>query len=418
VIGATAELVRAVLATSNGAPRAHRVHGMVLHLGVVPLDTVHGRFAVHLCQNLFTRGYVLLLARGDITTAEPVLARVHSSCVTSESYGSCDCDCAEQLDGALAAIAAAGRGALFYLMQEGRGAGFAAKARDRMLVQASRDRLTTFDAYERMGLGNDHRQYDEVAFARGLLHVTAPLTVLTNNPEKVESLARVGVPIAGTVPLQHTPSPFNLHYLAAKSASGHRLDVGDGNGGGDGVELPEIVETFTPYAEAGMPHLVRIASYLLPIVIRDGAAARDAPHWFRLHAYFDAAASIERVVLSYDDGRGAVPLVRVQRESLLDRFSPAGGGETRPAWNAVVQAFVAHGAGVAVMVAGDADRTAALLLARHAAAASRGGNGAHGAAQIQPLVDGGAGWDTGGVVASELAGAGIVTAPPLELARR
>src|SRR6185436_1559805 len=111
---------------------------------------------------------------GAVGAPAPLLARVHSSCVTSEAYGACDCDCAEQLAASLAEIAGAGRGVLFYLMQEGRGAGFAAKARDRMLVQTSRHRLTTFEAYARMGLDHDCRRYEEVGDLCRLLGVRAP----------------------------------------------------------------------------------------------------------------------------------------------------------------------------------------------------------------------------------------------------
>jgi len=124
-----------------------RLDGTLLAVDARPLSTPHGRFRAHRFHDLATERPVLALAYGTITGREPVLARVHSSCVTSEVYGACDCDCAEQLDAALAHVARRGRGVLFYLMQEGRGAGFVAKALDRMLVQASGHRLTTFDAW-------------------------------------------------------------------------------------------------------------------------------------------------------------------------------------------------------------------------------------------------------------------------------
>jgi 3,4-dihydroxy 2-butanone 4-phosphate synthase/GTP cyclohydrolase II len=92
-----------------------------------------------------------------------------------------------------------------------------------MMVQASRDRVTTFDAYARMGLGRDYRRYETVAFAAAALAITAPLTLLTNNPDKVAALRRANVAIEDVVPLEHAASPFNLHYLTAKSRSGHAL---------------------------------------------------------------------------------------------------------------------------------------------------------------------------------------------------
>src|SRR5215468_10688416 len=151
------------------------IDGSLLALDERPLNTVHGRFRAHRFHNLSTGQPAVAVATGDITGRSPLLARVHSSCITSEAFGACDCDCAEQLDAAIAQIAHGGRGALFYLMQEGRGAGFVAKALDRMLVQASGNRLTTFEAYAQLGLPDDQRSYGEVAAMVRLLGVTAPL---------------------------------------------------------------------------------------------------------------------------------------------------------------------------------------------------------------------------------------------------
>ena len=111
------------------------IHGALVLLGENAIETRYGRFVLHRFHDSAVRTPAFALTRGNVRTAKPLLTRVHSSCVTSEFYGGCDCDCAEQLDGALAAIAAEGRGAVFYLMQEGRGAGFVAKACDRMLAE-------------------------------------------------------------------------------------------------------------------------------------------------------------------------------------------------------------------------------------------------------------------------------------------
>src|SRR6185369_16928013 len=98
-----------------------------LYLGARPLSTRHGEFVVHIAQNLATGAVAFAVTLGDVGSPETLLARVHSSCVTSETFGGCDCDCVEQLDAALAQIASAGRGVVFYLLQEGRGAGLVAK---------------------------------------------------------------------------------------------------------------------------------------------------------------------------------------------------------------------------------------------------------------------------------------------------
>jgi len=356
--------------------------GQMLRRGAVPLDTVHGPFSAHVFQNVATGRYAFAVARGDVRGDEPLLARVHSSCVTSETFDGCDCDCVDQLDLALQRIAAAGRGVVFYLMQEGRGAGFSAKARDRMLVQASRHRLTTFDAYARMGLVADHRRYDEAGHVRRLLGATAPLVLLTNNPDKLAALRGLDVEVASTAPLRKEASPYNRHYLAAKSRSGHALGVPDGDAS---AELPEAVSEFAPYALADEPRFVHLATYLLPVRLRaardagaEGAAAsgQAAPRWFRLHAYFDLTGGREHVVLAYGDATAPAPLVRVQRESLLERFSLASGGREKRLWQESVRRIVAHGAGYAafVPVAGfdralreraAGDDVAALLLAHH-----------------------------------------------------
>ena len=148
------------------------------------IDTRYGRFRVQRFRSASSGEPALALLRGDVGGAEPLLVRVHSSCLTSEFLGALDCDCAEQLAGALAAIAHAGRGVLLYLMQEGRGAGLLAKARDRMMVQAHGERITTFEAYDRMGLPRDRRSYEAVPPLLAQLGIHAPLRLLTHNPEK------------------------------------------------------------------------------------------------------------------------------------------------------------------------------------------------------------------------------------------
>jgi GTP cyclohydrolase II len=320
------------------------IAGTVLRVDARPIATRHGTFTLHVCRDLARRTYLLVLALGDVASAAPLLARVHSSCVTSETYRGCDCDCAEQLDAALAAIAAAGRGVVFYLDQEGRGAGFAAKVRDRMLVQASHGRLSTFDAYALMGLRDDVRSYDAVAGVRAVLGITAPLTLLTNNPQKLATLTELGVPIAGSTALALPPSPFNHHYLAAKADAGHALAIRPDDAE---AEPPGPVAAIMPEALPSHPSLVRIGAYWLPVRTRDGGDPR--PQWFRLHAYADLALGRERVVLTYGDGTRTPALVRFQREALLERIPGDTPGIEQRRWSATVRAFVDHGAGVAVM---------------------------------------------------------------------
>jgi len=312
----------------------HGRDGLLVAVEHAPLPTSHGDFVVHRFHNCTSGMPALAVTCGDVTTPEPLLARVHSSCITSEAFGACDCDCAEQLGGALAHVARQGRGALFYLMQEGRGAGFVAKALDRMLVQASGGRLSTFEAYARLGLPADQRTYGEVAAMSRLLGICAPLRVLSNNPDKLAALRAAGTTVAGTEPLQIRTQAYSQHYLDAKSRAGHTVaataDI-------DPAVLPEAVAVVEPQALATAPHLVRVARYLLPI-------RRAQPAWLHLHAYVDTTARCDRVVLTYGHG-GTEVLVRIQRERMLERF-PVLTPRVRPGWDESIARIVAHGHGI------------------------------------------------------------------------
>ena len=295
--------------------------GTLVAVGREALATRHGEFVVHRFHDCTSGVPAFAVTCGDPAAPEPLLARVHSSCITSEAYGGRDCDCAEQLDAALAHMAGRGRGALFYLVQEGRGAGFVAKALDRMLVQASGNRLTTFDAYAALGIVADQRTYRAVPAMARLLGVTAPLQLLSNNPDKVAALRDAGAVVEGTEPLRIPPSAYSRHYLDAKSRAGHTLAATTGI---DPARLPEPVEMLGPQALSTAPDVVRLASYLLPV-------GGDRPAWFRLHVHLETASGRERVVLTHGAGGDDV-LVRLQRETLLDRL-PQRAPRFRPAWD-------------------------------------------------------------------------------------
>ena len=123
------------------------LHGTTLYIATCTLETRFGPFRTHIFQDLIDKHYIIALAFGDISDAEVLYTRLHSSCVTSETLRGCDCDCVQQLEGAFQVIAEKGSGIIFYLMQEGRGVGYVGKSRDRMMVQASLDQLSTFQAY-------------------------------------------------------------------------------------------------------------------------------------------------------------------------------------------------------------------------------------------------------------------------------
>lgn len=286
-----------------------------LRLGEHPLANAHGEFDVHFFRDLAHDATAMAISLGDLGRSAPLLARVHSSCVTSECLMGCDCDCSEQLEGALATMAREGRGVVFYLMQEGRGAGLTAKARDRMIVQASGNRITTFEAYASMGLPADLRSYDAVAPMSRLLGIRAPIRLLTNNPEKSAAVASAleseKIEVCGTESIQGPTSPFNRDYLTAKHDSGHALDRPSRLAG---ALPPTRVRVFEPMALPGDPRRVVTASYFLPIAlpatldtsaeaVRMAGDAADPVTWFRLSVVYDRMAERESILLSASDAQ-------------------------------------------------------------------------------------------------------------------
>lgn len=184
------------------------IHGTTLYVASCTLDTRYGPFQAHVFQDLIHKGYVIALTHGNLSSGKALYTRIHSSCVTSETLRGCDCDCVQQLEGALEIIAQREQGILFYLMQEGRGVGYIAKARDRMLVQASQDRISTFQAYAAMGLKKDYRDYEDVMHAATLLGLKkARFILLTNNPDKIEAMRAQGLKVVRAEPIEFEPSP-------------------------------------------------------------------------------------------------------------------------------------------------------------------------------------------------------------------
>ncbi len=287
----------------SGAQVDIPIEEATLALGRRPLLRRDAAFDVRFFRDLRTDTTAMALACGDLTSPAPLLARVHSSCVTSECLSGRDCDCVEQLDAALAEIAREGRGLVYYLMQEGRGAGLTAKARDRMIVQASGGRLTTFEAYASMGLPADLRRYDVVAPISRLLGLRAPLRLLSSNPEKAEGVAQAladeKIEVVETLALSTGASAFNRDYLDAKHAAGHALDRPSDR---RGATPPVRVRAFEPIALPGRPESVVTASYFLPIELPGpsrGETGRSwAVEWFRASVVYDRETERESIVLS------------------------------------------------------------------------------------------------------------------------
>ncbi|MEM9174804.1 MAG: GTP cyclohydrolase II [Myxococcota bacterium] len=290
-----------------------------LRLGEHRVAHAQGDFDVHFFRDLANETTAMAITVGDPTLGQPLLARVHSSCVTSESLMGRDCDCREQLEGALATMARAGRGVLFYLLQEGRGAGLTAKARDRMMVQASGNRITTFEAYASMGLPADLRRYDLVAPMSRLLGVRAPIRLMTNNPDKAAAvgdvLATEKIELLGTETIQGPTSPFNSDYLHAKRASGHALDPPSRR---EGAAPPVDVRVFDPVALPGDERRVVTASYFLPV--RLPSSSTDLVEWFRMSVVYDRDRERESILLSRGEDEPDLAPVEAVRVGLLDRL--------------------------------------------------------------------------------------------------
>jgi GTP cyclohydrolase II len=153
--------------------------------------------------------------------AQPVPVRLHSACLTGDVFGSRRCDCGDQLRLALTQLAQLGGGFVLYLEQEGRGLGLVNKMRAYQLQDAGHD---TFDANRILGFDDDERDYGIAVRMLKMLGCTR-VRLLTNNPSKLDALARAGIDISARLPLHGPVNTDNRRYLAAKAArAGHQLE--------------------------------------------------------------------------------------------------------------------------------------------------------------------------------------------------
>ncbi len=387
------------------------IYATTLYLATCNNIQMHcGTFTAYVFQDIIHKGYIIALAYGDIFNTKTFYTRVHSSCITSETLGGCDCDCSEQLEGALTLIAQKGVGMLFYLMQEGRGVGYIAKARDRMLVQASNDEISTFEAYHLLGLNRDYRQYRNVPAICKMLGIDPEFILLTNNPNKVKTMRELGVKIQRTETLEFDPGPYNMAYLKSKLEGGHILKkILKTNI--PRVRPPQPVIPFKPHAINEAKRFILTASYFLPIkpiddeiilndtefhnffkkksiddliesanpILLDYKLLRDnrykikihkenfckfkqeysndplcglinIPYWFRIYVYFDIVTDEDFVVLTYGDAQpNDIPVVRIQSESLFNRF-PLVDTYNRDKYKAAIKEIMNYGVGIILLL--------------------------------------------------------------------
>lgn len=185
------------------------------------LPTSWGMFDMHGFSDDADDKEHVVLTMGDITDGQPVLARVHSECLTGDALFSLRCDCGAQLQAALHKIATEGRGVVFYLRQEGRGIGLLNKIRAYHLQDKGAD---TVEANEQLGFGADQRNYSLLKPMLQYFNVQA-LRLMTNNPRKVKALEDLGIEVSERLPHQTGRNPHNQHYLQTKQGKlGHLLD--------------------------------------------------------------------------------------------------------------------------------------------------------------------------------------------------
>ncbi|WMC09257.1 GTP cyclohydrolase II [Oceanimonas pelagia] len=164
------------------------------------------------------------LVMGNVDSGEPVLARIHSECLTGDALFSLRCDCGFQLQAALERIAREGRGVLLYVRQEGRGIGLLNKIHAYHLQDQGKD---TVEANVELGFAADMRDYTICADMLHSLGVSA-LRLMTNNPRKVKAMENFGIRVSERLPLQEGRNPFNEHYLDTKAGKlGHMLKEQD-----------------------------------------------------------------------------------------------------------------------------------------------------------------------------------------------
>jgi 3,4-dihydroxy 2-butanone 4-phosphate synthase/GTP cyclohydrolase II len=189
----------------------------------VPMPTEFGDFVAHAYVDTITGDEHVALVKGDPSaTGEPVLVRMHSKCLTGDTFGSLRCDCGQQLHWAMARIEEAGTGVVVYLHQEGRGIGLHNKLRAYKLQDEGAD---TVDANLRLGFPEDRRDYGIGAQILVDLGVRK-MKIMTNNPKKLIALKGFGLELVDQIPIPVRANPHNLRYLETKrDRMGHSLTM-------------------------------------------------------------------------------------------------------------------------------------------------------------------------------------------------
>ena len=184
------------------------------------LPTDLGEFKVHAFTDEKTLKDHLAISMGDLLTNEPVLCRIHSQCITGESFFSMRRDCRFQLTESLSQIAEIGRGVIFYLQQEGRGIGLSNKIRAFNLQDKG---LDTVEANHQLGFKEDERDYETISEMINFLAIKK-VNLMTNNPKKIDALKNMGVIVNERIPISTNSNKYNEKYISTKIKKlGHLL---------------------------------------------------------------------------------------------------------------------------------------------------------------------------------------------------
>lgn len=186
----------------------------------VAMPTEFGDFRLVAYEQINTQDVHMALIKGSWEKDEPVLVRVHSSCVTGDIFGSCRCDCGPQLHRAMQMVENEGKGVVLYMKQEGRGIGLINKLRAYKLQEQG---LDTVEANIQLGFDMDERDYGVGAQILRDIGVTK-IRLISNNPKKRVGLMGYGLEIVDNVPIEVVPNPHNERYLMTKRDKlGHHI---------------------------------------------------------------------------------------------------------------------------------------------------------------------------------------------------
>ena len=203
-------------------PTTHKTS--VEKIATANLPTQIGEFKIAGYRSLNSNEEFVALFKGEMQKDFPTLVRIHSQCLTGDVFGSIKCDCGLQLKKAMELIEQAGRGAIVYQQQEGRGIGIINKIRAYALQDEGAD---TVEANEELGFAVDAREYQqcaEILFDLGLCKVL----VMSNNPDKLNALENAGLRIVERIPIEVETEQPAAHYLRTKKEKlGHLLEFSE-----------------------------------------------------------------------------------------------------------------------------------------------------------------------------------------------